>query len=176
MKVIVVSAHIGGLEIPSTDPLFLSVLAVHVAGGLTCVVTGAGAAIAGKGRPRHIRFGRVYVWSVGVVFGTALVLAALRWPHDIHLAVLGAISFAAAFVGYLARRRHWPGDRAHIVGMGTSYVALLTAFYVDNGRQLPLWDRLPTAAYWLLPALVGAPIVLRALARHRAPPSAAEPR
>ena len=28
--------------------------------------------------------------------------------------------------------------------MAASYVALLTGFYVDNGPQLPLWDRLPT--------------------------------
>jgi hypothetical protein len=47
---------------------------------------------------------------------------------------------------------------------------MLTAFYVDNGRQLPLWDRLPTVAYWLLPLAVGAPLIWRAVrrARHRA--------
>src|SRR5713226_5732494 len=33
--------------------------------------------------------------------------------------------------------------RFHIVGMGLSYVLLLTAFYVDNGKNLPLWNRLP---------------------------------
>jgi hypothetical protein len=53
--------------------------------------------------------------------------------------------------------------------MGGSYIGLLTAFYVDNGKQLPLWDRLPTIAYWLLPALIGVPLIYRALrrARHR---------
>jgi len=25
--------------------------------------------------------------------------------------------------------------------LGVSYVALLTAFYVENGPHLPLWDR-----------------------------------
>ena len=29
--------------------------------------------------------------------------------------------------------------KLHITGMGTSYVLLLTAFYVDNGKNLPLW-------------------------------------
>jgi hypothetical protein len=29
---------------------------------------------------------------------------------------------------------------------------LLTGFHVDNGRQLPLWDRLPHWTYWVLPA------------------------
>jgi hypothetical protein len=34
--------------------------------------------------------------------------------------------------------------------MGTSYIALLTAFYVDNGKNLPLWSHLPNLAYWLI--------------------------
>ncbi|HEV3494783.1 MAG TPA: DUF2306 domain-containing protein, partial [Actinomycetes bacterium] len=39
--------------------------------------------------------------------------------------------------------------------------------YVDNGPQLPVWDRLPSLAYWLLPSLIGVPLILRALARRR---------
>ena len=34
---------------------------------------------------------------------------------------------------------------------------------------LPLWDRLPTAAYWILPVLVAAPVIARSVARHRRP-------
>jgi len=43
---------------------------------------------------------------------------------------------------------------------------LLTAFYVDNGPHLPVWDRLPAIAYWTLPSLVGLPLVIRAVRRH----------
>ena len=50
--------------------------------------------------------------------------------------------------------------------MGASYVLLLTAFYVDNGRSLPIWRDLPELAYWLLPGLVGAPFMAWALLRH----------
>jgi hypothetical protein len=50
--------------------------------------------------------------------------------------------------------------------MAGSYVALLTGFYVDNGPRLPLWDRLPHLAYWLLPAAVGIPLTWRALRRN----------
>jgi hypothetical protein len=46
---------------------------------------------------------------------------------------------------------------------------MLTAFYVDNGKTLPLADRLPTAAYWLLPAAVAAPLIARSLHRYRGP-------
>ena len=55
--------------------------------------------------------------------------------------------------------------------MGGSYTVLLTAFYVDNGKSLPLWDRLPAVAYWLLPAIVAAPVIGRAIRRHRGPVS-----
>ena len=61
------------------------------------------------------------------------------------------------------------------MAMAASYVALLTGFYVDNGPQLPLWNRLPTVAYWVLPALVGVPLTWRALIRNGAisrPPGA----
>jgi hypothetical protein len=164
--------HIAGLDIPSTTPLFLTVLGIHVTAGLTCAVSGAAAALTRKGHRRHTQVGRLYIRGICVVFATALVLAGLRWPHDNHLAALGALAFTGALIGYLARRRHWAGYRAHILGVGTSYIALLTAFYVDNGHQLPLWDRLPTAAYWLAPALIGAPLIVRSLHRYNTPTAA----
>jgi len=66
-------------------------------------------------------------------------LAALRWRQDCYLFIIGAVVFAAATIGYQHRRRHRPGDTGHIAGTGTAYVAMLTAFYVDNGPHLPLW-------------------------------------
>jgi hypothetical protein len=47
--------------------------------------------------------------------------------------------------------------------MGLSYVFMLVAFYVDNGRQLPLWKDLPHFMYWLIPIAVGIPLIVRAL-------------
>ena len=52
--------------------------------------------------------------------------------------------------------------------MSASYILLLTAFYVDNGKHLPLWRSLPHLTYWLLPSAIGAPLIARALARHHA--------
>jgi hypothetical protein len=37
---------------------------------------------------------------------------------------------------------------------------------VDNGKNLPLWKELPPIVLWLLPALVGIPIIARTLLRH----------
>lgn len=92
---------------------------------------------------------------------------AAGWPLHLHLSDLGALSFAAAYLGRRARQerwRHWV--RLHIGGMGSSYVLLLIAFYVDNGKSLPLWKELPPVAYWLLPAAIGVPLIVRALLWH----------
>ena len=53
-----------------------------------------------------------------------------------------------------------------MTGMGASYILMITAFYVDNGPNLPLWRELPHIAFWILPALVGVPILLNAFFRH----------
>jgi hypothetical protein len=95
-------------------------------------------------------------------------MALLRFAQDWQLLLIGTVAFSAGSLGYLARRRQRPGWlRVHVPAMGGAYIALFTGFYVDNGRHLPLWDRLPTIAYWTLPGVVGIPLILRALTRLR---------
>jgi len=161
------ASRILGDQVGSTAPVFLAFLAVHVAAGLTAVITGAIAALTRKGSPRHVKAGRWYYRAITVVFATATALAAMRWQQDYYLFIIAAVAYTAATIGYQHRRRHRPGDTGHITGMGTAYVAMLTAFYVDNGPHLPLWDRLPTLAFWLLPSAIGAPIIARAVMRAR---------
>jgi hypothetical protein len=166
------ASRILGDQVGSTAPVFLAFLAVHVTAGLTAVITGAAAALSRKGSPRHIQAGRWYYRAITVVFATATILATMRWRQDYYLFIIGAVAFTAAAIGYQHRRRHRPGDTGHIAGMGIAYVAMLTAFYVDNGPHLPLWDRLPTFAFWLLPSAIGAPIIIRAIVRARRAPGA----
>ena len=161
------ASQILGDQVGSTAPVFLALLAVHVLAGLVAVATGAIAALTRKGSPSHTRAGRWFYRAVTVVFATATALSIMRWRQDYHLLIIGAVAFAGATVGYLHRRRHRPGDTGHIVGMGTGYVAMLTAFYVDNGPHLPLWDRLPSLTFWFLPAAIGAPIMVRAVLTAR---------
>jgi hypothetical protein len=59
--------------------------------------------------------------------------------------------------------------------MAGSYIALLTGFYVDNGPQLPLWNRLPHWSFWLIPTAVGIPLTWRVLHRNRALPLRTRP-
>jgi hypothetical protein len=162
------AARIFGDQVGSTAPLFLAFLGVHVLAGITAVITGATAALARKGSPGHIRSGRWYYRAISVVFATATILAVMRWRQDYYLFIIGVVAFTAATIGYQHRRRHRPGDTGHIAGMGTAYVAMLTAFYVDNGPHLPLWDHLPALTFWLLPTAIGAPIIIRAIVHARA--------
>ena len=166
----VTASKILGDQVGSTAPVFLAFLAVHVLAGLTAVAAGAVAALSRKGTTRHIRAGRWFYLAITAVFVTATALSIMRWRQDYHLLIIGAVAFTAATIGYLHRRRHLPGDTGHIMGMGTGYVAMLTAFYVDNGPHLPLWDRLPPLAFWFLPAVIGAPIILRAVLAARKKP------
>ena len=159
--------NIAGIEIPSTDPIFLTVVGVHVLLGFTCTVSGAIAMLSQKRPGRHPWYGTIYFWCLAGVFLSATGLAAVRWAEDYHLFVLGALSLPAAYWGRRIRRQRWRNwARLHIIGMGTSYVFLLIAFYVDNGKQLPIWKELPHFTYWLLPVAVGISLVVRALLWH----------
>jgi len=154
-----------GIVIPSTDPFFLGVVGLHILASLACVIFGLTAMLLTKGRGRHSTVGTLYFWCLSGVFLTAATLAFMRWAEDYILFLLGALAFSLVALGRFAVNRHW-GLRLHAISMGSSYIVLLTAFYVDNGKNLPIWRDLPTVTYWVVPALVGMPLILRALARH----------
>ena len=161
------SIIVAGLEISSRDPLFLATVGVHVLLGLACTITGFGAVLSAKRPGRHPRVGSIYFWCLAGVFVSVSALAAVRWREDYHLFILGALAFAAAYFGRRARRERWRNwVKLHIAGMGMSYVLLLTAFYVDNGKNLPLWRDLPPIMFWLFPAAIGVPLIVWALWRH----------
>ncbi|WP_020525273.1 hypothetical protein [Catelliglobosispora koreensis] len=158
-----------GLEIPDAGPVFLTALAFHIAAGLTCVTSGALAASARKHPGRHPKAGKVYLWGIGVVFVTASVMSVIRWRENWHLFLVALVAAGLAWFGWRSRVHRRPGwPVRHAIGMGGSYIALLTGFYVDNGPQLPLWKRLPHWAFWVLPAAVGIPLIWWALRRFKA--------
>lgn len=158
---------IAGITIPSTAPWFLAVVGGHIVLGLACVLSGAAAMLRPKRRGGHSTFGAIYFWCLFVVFMSATALSIARWSEDDVLFYLGALSFAAAFVGRRSARHPGPGWAwIHVAGMGLSYIVLLTAFYVDNGKSLPVWKDLSPIVYWLAPSVVGLPLMIWALLRH----------
>jgi hypothetical protein len=151
------TANLLGIPVPSSDPAFLTLVIIHIGFGIVAVVSGAVAMLSRKGRGRHANFGTIYFWSLCGLSATMSVLSLMRWADDYHLFVLGALAFALACFGRLAIRTGHP--RWHLAGMGLSYVVMLTAFYVDNGKNLPVWRDLPRVAYWIVPAAIGLPLI-----------------
>jgi hypothetical protein len=156
-----------GIPVPSTDPVFVAIVRFHIIVGVVAVALGVAAMLSAKGRGRHSTFGTLYYWSLAVLVASASGLAVVRWAENDHLFFLGASSLAAATIARTALRRRWRNwVRVHITGMGSSYILMLTAFYVDNGKNLPLWRELPQLMFWLLPAACGLPLVIWAILRH----------
>lgn len=151
-------AALFGIPIPSNALIFLDTVIVHIAFGLVAVVAGIVAMLSAKGAGPHRWTGAIYFWSLGGLFVTMSLLSFLRWREDRHLFVLGALAFAAVLLGRYAIRGRCP--RLHLGSMATSYVLMLTAFYVDNGPNLPLWRNLPHIAYWTIPSAIGLPLAI----------------
>ena len=156
-----------GFEIPSDTLIFLIILSIHIIAGMACVISGVIAMLSKKQSGRHPKSGTVYFWSLFIVFITMTIIAIMRWKEDYHLFILGGISFCSAYLGRTAKRNNWKKwSIYHITGMGVSYLFLLIAFYIDNGRFLPVWKTINPIFYWLLPALIGVPIISRTLLRN----------
>ena len=73
-----------GIPIPSTDPVFLGIVAIHVLFGMAAVIAGAAAMLSRKRRGRHSSRGTTYFWCLCGVFVTMSTLSFMRWPENAH--------------------------------------------------------------------------------------------
>src|SRR5437762_13490487 len=94
-----------GVPVPSVDPVFLTVVRVHILVGILCVVAGFTAMLSDKRRGRHSTFGTLYYWSLAFVAASATGLSVVRWAETYHLFVLGALSMIAATIARTSLRR-----------------------------------------------------------------------
>ncbi|MFC1411866.1 hypothetical protein ACEZCY_21665 [Streptacidiphilus sp. N1-12] len=133
------------------------VLVVHVVAGSSGLLLGPVAMLARKGPGLHPRVGRAYQGATAALclsaFGLVAYKPALWW-----LGVIGTATWGAALGGWWVRRRGFDGWLAwHIGLMCGSYVSFVTAFLVVNlgfGSVLA----------WILPTLVGTPLIGRTIA------------
>ena len=167
-----------GIEIPSTDPVFITVImGIHVPLGLACVVAGAAAMLSEKRRGHHSTAGKVYYWCLLALFASMTFLSVMRWAENYHLFIIGALSFASAFVASAAgpsSSRHAPAlsDRGRkATSLRTLDGALIHSAMLDISPSLrgimrkpvpsPLRGRtyapLTSISYWLLASLASSP-------------------
>ena len=130
--------NIAGIHIPSTSPIFLAIVALHVLLGLACVLTGAVAMLSPKQQGRHPNFGTIYFWCLSGAVALAIGLSLVRWSRDYPLFILGILSFAAALTGRTARRQSWSGwIRWHISGMGIVVCAIADGLLRGQRKEPP---------------------------------------
>jgi hypothetical protein len=157
------------IEAPDGGPVFLVVLGFHVIGGMTGIVAGIVASFSRKRRGRHPAAGRVFLGGLAVVAASAVTMALIRGREDLHLLVIALVAATFGLLGWQARKRRRPGWRRwHGIGMGGAFITLVTGFYVDNGARLPVWNLLPSWTYWVLPSLIGIPLIWWAVRRNTA--------
>lgn len=140
--------------------LFRAVLLFHIAAGIVGLILGPVAMTARKGSSLHARAGELYHWVMLAICVSAAGLAWLDWTRLWWFLPIAAGSYAFALVGYVAAKRRWPGWlAAHISGQGGSYIAMLTAILVVNWQMLTGTSGRSSPWAWILPTLVGSPIL-----------------
>src|SRR5829696_991383 len=106
-------------------------LALHIAAGVAGLALGAAVIWASRVSPALDHRSAAYPWVVLAVSLTAVALLALDWPDLWWIALLAALAYLLALLGYFAPRRRFRGWRlAYAHGQGGSYIALVTALVV----------------------------------------------
>ncbi len=54
----------------------------------------------------------------------------------------------------------------HISGMLGSYIGILTATLVVNAHRIPLINEVPAILIWILPTIIGSPLIAVVNARY----------
>jgi hypothetical protein len=123
---------IAGVPIPSTSPLFLSVVGSHVLAGLLCTIMGVVAMLSNKVRGATFELWDRLLLGLDGCFCDRDGSGSSPLEGGLSLVHLGKLSLAAAYLGRRALRQHWWNWlRLHLMGMGAS---------VDNGKSLPLGE------------------------------------
>lgn len=136
--------------------------------GVLGLITGPIAMIASKKKGVHTRIGSLYFCLVALVCASALVLAFRKWEQNWWFVLIALFSFHFALKGFRAARNRkagWLGD--HISGMLGSYIALATAALVVNSGSFASDHAVPTVFLWVLPTMIGIPLIRLATRRVR---------
>ncbi|MET3576628.1 DUF2306 domain-containing protein [Bhargavaea ullalensis] len=148
--------------------MFNMFLVVHILSGIVCLITGLFALQAPKRRGRHTSAGTVYHASYLCVFITALVMSVVNWADSAYLFYIALFSYGNALLGLISARRKkkgWMGP--HIGGVLGSYIGIVTAVLVVNVPRIPVINEWPVLLFWILPTVIGTPLIVIAGRKYR---------
>lgn len=147
--------------------MFNVFLGIHIAAGALCLLVGLVAGLAKKKKGIHTKAGEVYHGSYVVVFVTALVMSIWHWSESSYLFYIALFSYSLALTGYIAgkrKKKNWLV--VHISGMLGSYIGILTATLVVNAHRIPIVNEIPAIFIWILPTIIGSPLIAVVNARY----------
>jgi hypothetical protein len=126
-------------------------LTTHIASGSLGLLIGPVAMLMPKRPGWHPRLGRAYQLIIALLCLSAGGLVILE-PRLWWLAVIAALTWAAALGGWWARR-HQPRGwlQLHVSLMGGSYISLVTALLVVNFQR--------SLIAWVAPTVVGTALI-----------------
>lgn len=107
-----------------SNVLNIGILIIHVFAGFVSLAVGIAAMVTRKGGKPHRRWGRAYMWAMGTIFATALLLLFFR--PNIFLFVISILSFYGALTGdrALLRKDAARGQRPGRIDWIASGIAL----------------------------------------------------
>ncbi len=140
--------------------LFQAIRLVHIISGFTAVLLGIASMLAPKKRGLHTTLGSTYHAFMIVICASAAALAVLNWRQSWYFLLISIFSYSYALMGIRAVRKRGPGWlKIHIKGMLGSFIAIMTAVMVTSAAKLPGLAALPRWMDWLLPTLIGIPVI-----------------
>ncbi|MBD8071575.1 DUF2306 domain-containing protein [Bacillus sp. PS06] len=147
--------------------MFTLFLITHIATGIICLISGVIAISSRKKKGKHTISGEVYHWSYVFVFITTVIMSIIRWEESAHLFYIGVFSYSLALFGYLSSKKRWKNWLiSHISGMLGSYIGIVTATIVVNVPKVPILNELPILLFWLLPTIIGTPLIFRVVNKY----------
>lgn len=150
--------------------MFQTILWLHIAAGTVGLVIGPISMFSEKRKGLHTKIGSLYFYLMALVCLTAVGMAVLHWSKSWWFTIIAGFSFMHAGIGYRAvqiKGKNWL--RRHISGMLGSYIAMTTALLVVNAHRIPSYTALPRIFYWLLPTIIGTPLILMTIRKYTRP-------
>ena len=134
---------------------------IHVAAGGIALVVGPIAMWAPKRAGLHSRLGEVFFVVVSAVCVSGGVLAVTHWDTRWMFLFISIGTYAFALLGYTAGKRRWRNWLlAHVIGQGSAYTAMVTAFIVANWDDVTGTQGTDVPLVYLIPMFVGSVAVV----------------